>query len=103
VLILLPARRRLPTDTPSSAASRFIVQGKGAYTTVEGDRCVMGPGDLVLTPPWTWHDHGNDTDEPVLWMDGLDAPFMRDMDAVFFEPHAGGALTAVWNEAASLA
>jgi gentisate 1,2-dioxygenase len=49
----------------------------------------MGPGDLVLTPPWTWHDHGNDTDEPVLWMDGLDVPFVRDMDAVFFEPFAG--------------
>jgi gentisate 1,2-dioxygenase len=46
-------------------------------------------GDLVLTPPWTWHDHGNGSDEPVLWMDGLDLPFVHDMDANFFEPFAG--------------
>jgi gentisate 1,2-dioxygenase len=44
---------------------------------------------LVLIPPWTWHDHGNGSDEPVLWMDGLDLPFVRDMDANFFEPFAG--------------
>ncbi|MGH8072003.1 MAG: cupin domain-containing protein, partial [Candidatus Entotheonellia bacterium] len=66
-----------------------IIQGQGAYTTVEGDQCFMGPGDLVLTPPWTWHDHGNDSDEPVLGMDGLDLPFVRDMDAGFFEPFTG--------------
>jgi gentisate 1,2-dioxygenase len=78
-----PAHRHLPS------AIRFIIQGKGAYTTVEGDPCFIGPGDLVLTPPWTWHDHGNASDEPVLWMDGLDLPFVRDMDANFFEPFAG--------------
>src|SRR5262245_29240666 len=49
----------------------------------------MGPGDLVRTPPWTWHDHGHGSDEPVVWMDGLDLPFVRDMDANFFEPIAG--------------
>jgi gentisate 1,2-dioxygenase len=88
VQILLPGETA-PAHRHSPAAIRFIIQGKGAYTTVEGDRCVMGPGDLVLTPPWTWHDHGNDTEEPVLWMDGLDVPFVHDMDAVFFEPYSG--------------
>jgi gentisate 1,2-dioxygenase len=48
-----------------------------------------GSGHPVLTPPWTWYDHGNDTDEPVPWMDGLDVPFVRDMDAGFFEPFGG--------------
>jgi gentisate 1,2-dioxygenase len=88
VQILLPGETA-PAHRHSPAAIRFIIQGKGAYTTVEGDQCLMSPGDLVLTPPWTWHDHGNSTSEPVLWMDGLDVPFVRDMDAGFFEPFAG--------------
>jgi gentisate 1,2-dioxygenase len=85
VQILLPGETT-PAYRHSPAAIRFIIQGQGAYTTVEGDQCFMAPGDLVLTPPWTWHDHGNDSDDPVLWMDGLDLPFVRDMDAGFFEP-----------------
>jgi gentisate 1,2-dioxygenase len=48
----------------------------------------MSLGDLALTSPWTWHDHGKGSAEPVLWMDGLDLPFVRDMDANFFEPFA---------------
>lgn len=88
VQILLPGEIA-PAHRHSPAAIRFIIQGQGAYTTVEGDRCAMGPGDLVLTPPWTWHDHGNQTSEPVLWMDGLDVPFVRDLDAGFFEPFPG--------------
>jgi len=88
VQILLPGETA-PAHWHSPAAIRFIIQGKGVYTTVEGDQCFMGPGDLVLIPPWTWHDHGNGSDEPVLWRDGLDLPFVRDVDATFFEPFAG--------------
>ena len=84
--ILLP-HETAPAHRHSPAAIRFIVQGQGAYTTVEGVKCVMGRGDLVLTPAWLWHDHGNDTDEPMLWMDGLDLPFVHGLDATFFEPH----------------
>ena len=70
------------------AALRFVVRGRGAYTTVEGQQCRMAPGDLVLTPNWTWHDHTNDTDEPIVWLDGLDIPLVQALQQVAFEPFA---------------
>jgi gentisate 1,2-dioxygenase len=48
----------------------------------------MERGDLVLTPPWTWHDHGNDSDRPMLWLDGLDLPMVGEMEGQFYEPFA---------------
>jgi len=45
----------------------------------------MHPGDFVLTPSWQWHDHGNETQETVVWMDGLDVPLTRSLNAMFFE------------------
>lgn len=75
-----------PAHRHSPAAIRFIVQGEGAFTTVDGDKCVMARGDLVLTPPWTWHDHGNDSAEPMIWLDGLDLPMVAEMEATFYEP-----------------
>jgi gentisate 1,2-dioxygenase len=53
-------------------ALRFIVEGEGAYTAVEGERTMMRPGDFVTTPGWAWHDHGNTGSRPVVWLDGLD-------------------------------
>jgi gentisate 1,2-dioxygenase len=82
---LLP-REVAPAHRHSPAAIRFIIQGECAFTTVEGDKCLMGRGDLVLTPPWTWHDHGNETDEPMIWLDGLDVPMVAEMEGIFFEP-----------------
>jgi len=61
------------------------MQGQGAYTTVEGEKCPMMPGDLVLTPSWTWHDHGSESAEPVIWMDGLDVPLIQSLDTAFYE------------------
>ena len=75
-----PAHRHTP------AALRFIIEGSGAYTAVDGERTTMQPGDFVITPSWTWHDHGNDTDAPMVWLDGLDIPIARLLDAVFAEP-----------------
>ena len=69
----------------SPTALRIIVEGSGGYTTVEGERCTMEPGDLILTPSWTWHDHGNDTAEPMIWLDGLDLPMISALDAIFTE------------------
>ena len=74
-----PAHRHTPS------ALRFIVEGEGAYTAVEGERTTMRPGDFVVTPSWTWHDHGNETDKPVVWLDGLDTPLVRTLDAGFAE------------------
>jgi gentisate 1,2-dioxygenase len=69
----------------SPAAIRIIVEGRGAYTAVDGERCFMEPGDLILTPSWSWHDHGNDTAEPMIWLDGLDLPMVGALDVIFTE------------------
>ena len=66
-----------PAHRHAQSALRFIIEGHGAYTAVEGERTLMQPGDFVLTPSWTWHDHGNDTDQPMVWLDGLDIPIVR--------------------------
>jgi len=75
-----------PAHRHSQSALRFIIEGHGAYTAVEGERTMMEPGDFVITPSWTWHDHGNDTDQPMVWLDGLDIPIVRLFDASFAEP-----------------
>ena len=67
------------------AALRFVVQGNGAYTTVNGQQCVMEPGDLILTPKLSWHDHSNDSHEPMLWLDGLDFPLVTALHQVMQE------------------
>jgi len=71
----------------SASALRLIIEGKGGYTVVNGDRIPMFPGDLVLTPNWTWHDHANDTDAPMIWLDGLDTPLVRMLEAGFYEEY----------------
>ena len=72
-----------PSHRHTQSALRFIVEGAGAYTAVDGERATMHPGDFIITPSWTWHDHGNETDEPVVWLDGLDIPTIRFFDAGF--------------------
>ena len=47
----------------------------------------MCPGDLILTPSWTWHDHGNESGDPIIWLDGLDIPLVHLLEAVFYEPY----------------
>ena len=71
----------------SPAALRLIIEGEGGYTVVNGDRIPMAPGDLVLTPNWTWHDHANDTGAPMIWLDGLDTPLVRMLEAGFWEEY----------------
>jgi gentisate 1,2-dioxygenase len=72
--------------TPS--AIRFVVEGQvGAYTVVDGNKCTMERGDLILTPNWSWHGHHNDSDEPVIWIDGLDVMLTVALGAAFFEPY----------------
>jgi gentisate 1,2-dioxygenase len=85
IQLLLPGECA-PAHRHTPAAIRFVMQGKGAYTTVEGEKCPMEPGDLVLTPSWTWHDHGSEASEPMIWMDGLDIPLIRSLETMFYEP-----------------
>src|SRR5947207_12523478 len=71
----------------SGAALRLIIEGRGGYTVVNGERVPMSPGDLVLTPNWAWHDHANDTDAPMIWLDGLDTPLVRMLEAGVYEEY----------------
>jgi gentisate 1,2-dioxygenase len=74
-----------PAHRHTQSALRFIIEGSGAYTAVDGERTTMQPGDFVITPAWTWHDHGNETDHPVAWLDGLDIPIVDLLNVGFFE------------------
>ena len=65
-----------PAHRHTQSALRFIIEGDGAYTAVDGERTTMHPGDFVITPSWTWHDHGNETTQPMVWLDGLDIPIV---------------------------
>jgi gentisate 1,2-dioxygenase len=76
-----------PTHRHTTAALRFIIEGDGAYTAVDGERTTMHPGDFILTPSWTFHDHGNTTDRPTVWMDGLDLPLVNYLNASFAQHH----------------
>jgi gentisate 1,2-dioxygenase len=70
----------------TATAIRFILEGEGAYTAVNGERATMHPGDFILTPSWTSHDHGNPSDAPVVWLDGLDVPIVNLFDTSFAGP-----------------
>jgi gentisate 1,2-dioxygenase len=75
-----------PAHRHTQSALRFIVEGSGAYTAVDGERTMMHPGDFVITPSWTWHDHGNLGSDPVVWLDGLDIQIVNLLNASFAEP-----------------
>ena len=70
-------------------ALRFIIEGRGAETIVEGEKIRVEPGDLVLTPSWLLHDHGNESQESVTWMDALDVPLVNLLEVSFFEQFKG--------------
>jgi len=74
-----------PAHRHSQSALRFVLDGAGAHTAVDGERTTMACGDFVITPPWAWHDHGNDSSEPMIWLDGLDIPMASFFDASFAE------------------
>ena len=74
-----------PAHRHSQTAFRFVVEGEGVWTNVEGDAVAMRRGDLLLTPSWHFHEHHNTTDRPMAWIDGLDIPLISYLDAGFFE------------------
>jgi gentisate 1,2-dioxygenase len=76
-----------PSHRHTASALRLVIEGRGAYTAVDGERTTMQPGDFILTPSWTFHDHGNPGDAPVIWMDGLDIPIVNMFDTAFAEHH----------------
>jgi gentisate 1,2-dioxygenase len=74
-----------PAHRHAQNALRFIMDGDGAFTALDGERAYMHPHDLILTPGLLWHDHGNETKQPMIWLDGLDIPLIQMLDGSFVE------------------
>ena len=89
-----PAHRHTPN------AVRMIVEGEGAYTTVEGEKCPMNRGDLILTPTGMWHEHGHEGAEPVVWLDVLDLPLVYYIEASYVTEGKAQTTTAEGGEQA---
>ena len=81
----LGPKETAPEHRHSQNAFRFVVEGDGVWTVVNGDPVAMRRGDLLLTPGWAFHGHHNETDHPMAWIDGLDIPFVNYTDTGFFE------------------
>ncbi|EKG13768.1 hypothetical protein MPH_09077 [Macrophomina phaseolina MS6] len=73
-LQLVMPHETAPAHRHTAFAMRFIIEGSGGFTAVHGKRVPMRRGDVILTPTWNWHDHGNHGEEPMIWLDGLDLP-----------------------------
>ncbi|MBI4635099.1 MAG: cupin domain-containing protein [Candidatus Rokubacteria bacterium] len=82
---LLTPGEAAPAHRHTTSASRFFMEGTGGYTTVEGERCTMGPGDLVINPSWAWHDHGNDGKDEITYLNILDVPLATHLGCVFYD------------------
>lgn len=76
-----------PPHRHTMSAIRFILRGQGAYTNVSNQKMVMEDGDLILTPQWAWHEHAHEGPEPMIWIDGLDVPFIQSLQVISFEPY----------------
>jgi gentisate 1,2-dioxygenase len=88
--IILPGEVA-PAHRHVASALRFIIEGRDAFTAVAGERTMMAPGDFVITPSWTWHDHGNEGSGPMVWLDGLDMHIVNLLSASFREDLGGKA------------
>lgn len=84
VQILMPGETAR-THRHAASALRFVLESAGGWTSVNGERTIMHPGDFVVTPAWKWHDHGNDGDVPAIWLDGLDIHIVNLLDCGFRE------------------
>ncbi|EXJ93757.1 hypothetical protein A1O1_02150 [Capronia coronata CBS 617.96] len=82
--LILPGEQALcHRHTPF--AVRFLIEGEQGYTAISGKKMYMGPGDLIITPTWNWHDHGNEGTKNVIWLDGLNIPFYKHLPVDFTE------------------
>jgi gentisate 1,2-dioxygenase len=97
--ILLPGERARPHRHTMNAL-RFVIEGSGASTIVDGKDCPMAEGDLVITPGWTWHEHVHRGSAPIIWLDALDAPLHRYLGTDAFEPGPAHDVPEVADDAA---
>ena len=80
--LILPGETA-PSHRHTPSAVRFVVEGEGGFTLVDGEKLPMGKGDLILTPPGLWHEHGHDGSGPVIWLDALDLPLVYGIEASY--------------------
>ena len=80
--LILPGETA-PNHRHTPSAVRFVVEGEGGFTVVDGEKLQMGRGDLILTPPGLWHEHGHEGRGPVIWLDALDLPLVYGIEASF--------------------
>ena len=97
--VLMPGESARP-HRHTMHAIRFVLEGEGVETVVEGKTCRMGPGDLVLTPGMTWHEHVHRGKGRCVWIDALDVPLQRYLGTLHFEPGPVHDLLAVPPDAA---
>src|SRR5690606_29086687 len=79
-----------PNHRHTPSAIRFVIEGSGGFTAVDGEKCPMEKGDLILTPSGCWHEHGHEGSGPVVWLDALDLPVIGRLElsyAVEGPPH----------------
>ena len=80
--LILPGETA-PNHKHTPSAVRFVIEGSGGYTVVNGEKLPMEKGDLILTPPGLWHEHGHEGSGPVIWLDALDLPLIYGIDASY--------------------
>jgi gentisate 1,2-dioxygenase len=97
--LLLPGEIA-PSHRHTPNAVRMVVEGEGAYTTVDGEKCPMQRGDLILTPTGLWHEHGHDGSKPVVWLDVLDLPLVYYMEASYVTEGRPQEVTGAGSESA---
>src|SRR5262249_2292535 len=84
IQVLLPGEKARPHRHTMNAL-RFVLEGSGAITIVDGKPCPMEEGDLILTPAWTWHEHIHEGQAPILWLHGTDVPLQQYLGTGAFE------------------
>jgi gentisate 1,2-dioxygenase len=80
--MILP-RETAPNHRHSPSAVRMVIEGSGGFTVVQGEKCPMDKGDLILTPSGLWHEHGHEGNGPVIWLDALDLPIVQSLEASY--------------------
>ncbi|MGZ3293301.1 MAG: cupin domain-containing protein, partial [Xanthobacteraceae bacterium] len=80
--LILPGETA-PNHRHSPSAVRMVIEGSGGFTLVQGEKCPMEKGDLILTPSGLWHEHGHEGTGPVIWLDALDLPIVRALEASY--------------------
>jgi gentisate 1,2-dioxygenase len=84
IQLVLPGEEA-PPHRHTASALRFIIEGSGGYTVVDGAEVAMEPRDFLITPNWSWHGHGHGGQGPMIWLDGLDAPLVSTLRQMFAE------------------